>query len=269
VSAAAAPTQRRRDGRLRRFYQARCFYRLMRLLQGTPLFYPFHHLSISGDFRHLEVAPDSDLVVEGAQRSATSFTFHAFAAANDTAGRPPLKVARHLHAAAQYRRAARWQVPALLLLRDPADCARSTALFHRRTSPRQVLKMWIAFHRSAWRWRRHLLVVPFAVATRSPGLVIAAANRRFGRDFAPWPASPLAGALVMKRLEEANNKRDGGNALTSYVPNAVKEEAKQGVDLAGCERLLARARALHRRWLKESEASFGAAEGLDRPAAST
>lgn len=266
---AAAPAARRRSGRLRRWYQRRLYYPLARLLQGSPrLFYSFHRASMRGDFRFLEATAASDLVVEGAQRSATSFTFRAFEVANDAAGRPPLRIARHLHAAAQYARAARHGTPALLLLRAPADCARSTVLFHRNLTPRQVLRTWIAFHRAAWRWRRHLLVVPFAVATRDPGRVIAAAARRFGRDFAPWPATPLARAQVLKRLEEANNLRDGGGPLTTYVPNDAKEAAKRQVDLGGCARLLARAETLYRRWLAEAEASFGPPEGLDRPAAS-
>lgn len=267
MTGAAAPA-RRREGWLRRLHRERLYYPLARLLQGSPLFYPFHRASMVRDFRFLEVAPDSDLVVEGAQRSATSFTFRAFEAANEAAGRPALRIARHLHAAAQYRRAARWGVPALLLLREPADCARSTVLFHRRLTPRQVLRTWIAFHRAAWRWRGHLLVVPFAEATRSPGRVIEAARRRFGRDFAPWPASPLARAQVIRRLEEANQWRDGGDALTAYIPNDAKEAAKRQVELAGCERLLARARRWHARWLAEAEASFGPPEGLDRRAAS-
>ncbi len=269
MAAAAQPEPRRRAGWLRRWYQRRLFYRLNRLIQPWPwLFYPFHEASMKASFRHLEVAPDSDLVVEGAQRSATSFTFRAFEVANELAGRPPLKIARHLHAVAQYARAARWAVPALLLLRNPADCARSTALFHPFVSPRQALKSWIRFHRAAWRWRRHLLVVPFERATRDPGGVIAAAAARFGRPFAPWPGTPLAKALVLKRLEEANNRRDGANDLTTYVPNDAKEAAKRQVDLTGCARLLARAEALHRRWLAEAEASPAGRERLDRPAAS-
>jgi len=239
--------------RWRRFYHRRLFYPLQRLLQARPsLYYRFHRASFRRDFSFLEVRPDSELVVEGAQRSATSHSYSLFQVASRLGQGRELRIARHMHVAAQYARAARWNVPALLLLRRPEDCARSTVLFNPSLTPRQVLKTWIAFHRSAWRWRERLLVVPFEQATQRPASVIQATNERFGTAFPPWPGGVAAHASLVAMLEDANDWRDRGNVLTTYLPNDAKTAAKAGVSLAGCERLLARAEKLYRRWLERA-----------------
>ncbi len=265
-AAGAAPA--RPTGRLRRAVERQLLYRLIRWLQPwpqaffrlVPILLPQAQRRI---FRARAVAPDSDLVVEGAQRSANTYLAACFAVAAAAAGQPPLRIAQHLHAAPQFARAARWQLPAVLLLRSPEDCARSTVLLHPALSPAQVLKSWVAFHRAAWRWRDALLVVPFERAAQDPGSVIAATNRRFGRGFPAWPGTPLARADVLHRLQAA-----GPEALTAFLPSDAKEVAKRRVDLSGCAGLLARAAAEHRRWLRLAEASFAAAERLDRPTAS-
>ncbi|HKY94847.1 MAG TPA: hypothetical protein VJL84_06050 [Kiloniellales bacterium] len=233
-----------------RFYHRHLFYRLQRLLQAHPaLYYRFHRASMVRDFSMLEVKPDSELVIEGAQRSATSHTLALFQVASELGQGRRLRIARHMHVAAQFALAARWKVPALLLLRRPSDSARSTVLFHRHLTPRQVLKTWIAIHRSAWRWRESILVIPFEQATKRPASVIAQTNARFGTAFPPWPGGVAAHARLVAMLEDANDRRDGGNPLTTYMPNDAKDALKAQVSLAGCERLIRRADRLYRLWL--------------------
>jgi len=240
----------------RRFYHRHLFYRLQRLLQAHPaLYYRIHRASMRRDFSMLEVKPDSELVIEGAQRSATSHTLALFQVASELGQGRRLRIARHMHVTAQYALAVRWKVPALLLLRRPEDCARSTVLFYRHLAPRQVLKTWIAIHRSAWRWRESILVIPFEQATKRPGSVIAATNARFGTAFPPWPGGVAAHAALVAMLEDANDWRDRGSALTTYLPNDVKNAEKERVSLAGCERLIHRADRLYRRWLERAPAS--------------
>jgi len=244
--------------RWRSFYHRRLFYRLQRLLQGHPgLYRRFHRASFVRDYSFLEVKPDSELVIEGAQRSATSHTLAVFQVASELGQGRELRIARHMHVAAQFALAARFGVPALLLLRRPEDCARSTVLFNRLLTPRQVLQTWIAIHRSAWRWRDAILVIPFEQATKRPASVIEATNRRFGTAFPPWPGGLAAQARLLERLENANDWRDRGNTLTSYLPNDAKSAAKAKLDLAGCERLLARADRLYRRWLERAPGAQG------------
>ena len=239
--------------RWRRFYHRHLFYRLQRLLQASPaLYYRFHRASFARDFSILEVKPHSELVIEGAQRSATSHTLALFQVASELGQGRRLKIARHMHVSAQFALAARWNVPALLLLRRPEDCARSTVLFHRHLKPRQVLRTWIAIHRSAWRWRDRLLVIPFEQATRRPGSVIEATNCHFGTAFPLWPGGLEAHAKLVAMLEDANDRRDGGNALTTYMPNDSKQAEKEKMSLAGCARLLARADRLYRQWLERA-----------------
>src|SRR5436309_8002883 len=63
------------------------------------------------------VEADTQLVIEGFQRSGNTFAVVAF----EVAQPQPVKLAHHLHAAAQIVAAVRMGVPTLVLIRDPDE----------------------------------------------------------------------------------------------------------------------------------------------------
>src|SRR5215211_6607259 len=73
------------------------------------------------------VTPDTQLVIEGFPRSGNSFARRAFVMAqSDTQIKH--HIAHHLHVPAQVVRAARWQIPTLVLIRRPKDAVLSLVL---------------------------------------------------------------------------------------------------------------------------------------------
>ena len=73
------------------------------------------------------VTPDTQLVIEGFPRSGNTFARRAFVMAQDERF-DKTRIARHLHVPAQVVRAARWQIPTLVLIRKPKRCR--TVLCH-------------------------------------------------------------------------------------------------------------------------------------------
>lgn len=75
------------------------------------------------------VGPNTEVCVEGYPRSANTFTHEALATAN-----PGLEIAHHVHQPAQITRAARFEVPCLVLVREPAAAIASHFVFNRGRS---------------------------------------------------------------------------------------------------------------------------------------
>src|SRR5215211_5813810 len=73
------------------------------------------------------VTPDTQLVIEGFPRSGNSFARSAFVMAqSESPGK--IRIAHHMHVPAQVVRAARWQIPTLVVIRRPRDAVLSFAL---------------------------------------------------------------------------------------------------------------------------------------------
>src|SRR5690606_25851367 len=99
------------------------------------------------------VARDSALVIEAFPRSGNTYARFAFEQSQPR----PVKLAHHLHAPAQVIAAARWNVPCLVLIRNPCDAALS---FHVRApvlSLAGALQSYTRFYRRIEPWREHYL----------------------------------------------------------------------------------------------------------------
>src|SRR5215210_9212094 len=83
------------------------------------LFYSFYRLR--PHYRRLLVARTTQFVIEGFPRSGNTFAVVAF----EQAQRETFRIAHHLHAPAQVMLAARWRIPALVLVRKPTDAVLS------------------------------------------------------------------------------------------------------------------------------------------------
>src|SRR4029453_17396954 len=70
------------------------------------------------------VTRDTDLVIDGYTRSASTYAVYAFQLAQDR----PVRLAHHLHAPAQIVAAVRWGIPTMLVVRDPRGAVLSQAV---------------------------------------------------------------------------------------------------------------------------------------------
>jgi hypothetical protein len=169
-------------------------YRTVTHISARPgLYYTLR--GVTRSLSPLCVSSDTELVIEGFPRSANSTMVSSFL---DRQVRP-VALAHHKHHVAQLVRAAKWGIPAILLIRSPLSAVLSylalcqevdLRIFSvQRSSPKlhfsDVLLGWISFYANALPILDHLVLAPFheIVLPLGPELCIRRVNKRFGTDF--------------------------------------------------------------------------------------
>ena len=125
------------------------------------------------------VRKTTDIVIEGYWRCGNHFAVYAFEVAQG--GR--VDIAHHFHAQAQLMLAARWGVPAVLLIREPLEAVASATVFLEQEDPRPLLRFYNLFHARLDDYVDRFVVSDFPVTVNDFGSVIAAVNEKFGRNF--------------------------------------------------------------------------------------
>src|SRR5829696_6536674 len=197
------------------------------------------------------VTPDTKLVIEGYPRSGNSFARRAFIMAqNDSEIKH--HIAHHLHVPAQVVRAARWQIPTLVLIRRPKDAVLSLVL-RDPLSVDQALRYYVAFYETVEGHRDAYVLGRFEEVTEDFGEVIRRINDRFGTAFSLFRHDEENVNNVFARLEKNIRRNHGGTSWEPKVarPSAAKERMKEDVkyDLESPERkrLIAEVEAVYDR----------------------
>lgn len=125
------------------------------------------------------VSRTTEIVIEGYPRSGNTFAVVAFRLAQ---GRK-IKMAHHLHAAAQIKRAARLDVPAILLIRKPSEAILSLMVRDPHASMRWALRSYIRFYSAVVPYLDKTVVAPFATVTSDLASIIRMVNTRYGTAF--------------------------------------------------------------------------------------
>ncbi len=192
---------------------------------------------------------DTDLVIEGLARSGNTFVVCAF----QIAQRRSVRVAHHTHAAAQVITAARMGVPALVIVRDPAQVAASHMAL-RGVSAKRALSAWVRYHERILPYRDRLEIADFDAVIRDVGEAIRRVNEKFGTRFDEFEHTAENEARVFQMIENLNRARfDPGSEEAARIlarPSADREAKKQrfarGLDDPRLAQLRARADAVYR-----------------------
>ena len=170
------------------------------------------------------LGPGTELVIEGFPRSANTFAVTAFEMAQPA----PVAVAHHLHSAGHVTAAVHRGVPALLLVRAPADAVVSSVMRKPSLDLAAVAGRYETFHRPLLPLLDHIEVAGFDQVTTDFGAVIDRVNARFGTRFARIDALShrLTGSLdatVVARLDAAKEEHAAGlrEAYTA-LPEATR-----------------------------------------------
>lgn len=184
-------------------------------------------MAIRADKRSTLVRRDTSLVIDGFLRSGNTFSVAAFVIANGD----ELHVGRHLHGGAHILRAARLGVPAVVLIRRPADAVASYLIRRPSLTPNDALLEYVDFYRTCWRARDHFVVGVFDEVTADFGAVISAVNRRFGTSFLPYEPTADNQAAAFELVEEMNRRECRGEVVESHVgrPSPARRQGKQEI----------------------------------------
>jgi hypothetical protein len=177
--------------------------------------------------RQLIVREDTDLVIEGFPRSANSFVFCAFGMAQVH----PVKVAHHVHAAANVIRAARLSKPILLLIRDPVDAAVSLVIRRPYLSVRDALEAYVRMYGPLLEYHDSFVVADFAEVTSDLGQVIQRVNRRFDTRFEPFLHTEANVARCFAVLDDWARRTEtpGATDLVGFRPTGARDSLARQV----------------------------------------
>lgn len=179
------------------------------------------------NFRERLVTSATDVCIEGFPRSANSYAVDAFMRQNRDA-----RVAHHLHAPFQVRRAVRLEVPCCLLVRAPLPAITSVlAMYRDRLSPAACCRSYIRFHRAVLPLRDRVVVCRFEEVIAEPAVLVERLNRRYGTSFAAKPMSPQLELHLARRLRgRAHRVGRTPDDATLATPTFAKEARKAAIE---------------------------------------
>jgi len=200
------------------------------------------------------VTPDTLLVIEGFPRSGNSFARRAFVMAQDESFEPR-RIAHHLHVPAQVVRAARLQIPTLVVIRRPRDAVLSFAVWD-PISVDQALRYYVSFYETIEKYRDAYVLGLFEEITEDFGQVIKRINNKFGTTFSLFRHDEENVSKVFADMETYARDKFGERIWERKVhrPSAVKQRLKYEIeyDLENPKRkaLIAKAEAVYDRLTK-------------------
>jgi hypothetical protein len=145
------------------------------------LYLPFARRKYPGPSPEV-ISPETELVIDGYTRSATTFAVYAL----QLSQAQPVRLAHHLHAPAQLIEAARRGVPALVLIREPRGAILSQVAREPWVTVAGALIAYSRFYTCLLPYRGRFVVGEFEEVTHDFGAVVRRLNTRFGRSFAEF-----------------------------------------------------------------------------------
>jgi hypothetical protein len=174
----------------------------------------------------------TDLVIDGYPRSANTFATFAFFLAQGADARERLEVANHWHRPSQFLLAARWGVPALLVIRQPKAAVISAMIYRDTHDADYLLRRYIRFHERVMPVRSAILVADFAEVTTDFGRTIERVNEHYGCRFARFLHTPENVERVREMIREHGERLHGTSspawqpARTMPMPVQERESLK-------------------------------------------
>jgi hypothetical protein len=172
------------------------------------------------------VSQTTEIVIEGYPRSGNTFAVVAFRQAQ---GRE-IKMAHHLHAAAQIKLAARLGVPAIVLIREPSEAVLSVLVRDPNASMRWALRSYVRFYSTVLPYLEKAVVAPFAAVTSDFASIIRMVNTRYGtafKEFVPTEDAVNSVRQTVERLGQLDSTVTGWDyRLGVALPSEQRRRAK-------------------------------------------
>jgi hypothetical protein len=128
---------------------------------------------------------DTEAVIDGYTRSASTYAVHAFQVAQSE----PVRLAHHLHAPAQLIEAARRGLPTIMVIREPRGAVLSQVVREPGVDLLDALWAYSRFHESLVDCRDAFVVADFDEVTHDFGRVVTRANAKYGTSYGVFDGS--------------------------------------------------------------------------------
>ncbi len=140
-------------------------------------------------------------------------------------------IAHHLHVPAQVVRAARWQIPTLVLIRKPRDAVLSLTI-RDPISVDQALRYYVSFYHTAEKYRDAYVLGLFEEVTEDFGRVIERVNRKFGTTFSLFRHDEANVNKLFAGMETQTKRQYGEKLLERKVqrPSVDRQRIKSEIE---------------------------------------
>jgi glycosyltransferase involved in cell wall biosynthesis len=243
-----------------------------RISEHPTLYLPFARRKYPGPSPEV-ISSETELVIDGYTRSATTFAVYAFQLVQPR----PVRIAHHLHAPAQLIAAAKSGVPALVVIREPEGAILSQLVREPDVELRDALVAYARFYTRLLPWRASFVVGEFDEVTHDFGAVVRRLNERFGTSFTEFTHSERNLAEVFELIEKRPTLSktllgfESGVVTLDELRAAGQDLARQAQELGTSDLWVPSGRrdrskaALRERWLVDDLAELRArAEGVYR-----
>ena len=170
------------------------------------------------------IAADTELVIEGFGRSASSYAVVCLELAQDR----PVRSAHHTHASAQVVKATRLGLPTIVIVKKPDDVAISHMVRHPGLNARTILEAWIRFHRGVAEVAGAVIAISVEELDRDYGGVIERVNAKFGTTFTPPPNTEEFDRRVQDEMWQRHVDQ-GRPSLHFGRPTVERQAAKEAL----------------------------------------
>jgi hypothetical protein len=202
------------------FVFRRARYRLRQYCARRPaLFFPLY--AVNPLNRSRMIGRQTRIVIEGFPRSANTFAVAALLEANPGLGERA--IAHHLHAQAQVLRAVARDVPALVLIRRPADAVRSLVVRHPFIRVEEALRDYARFYRDLLPHRARFVIADFDEVTGGFAAVVRRLNEKFGLALQAPGADAASMQRVWAAIDRWNDERSKGALTHLHRPSPERD----------------------------------------------
>lgn len=234
--------------------RTRLRHRAIQFIGKYPLLF-FPSVSIRKRFGQsqgvMTVTRETELVIEGFLRSANSFATRAFLISQPR----KVLVANRSHVPATVIRSVQWNIPTLVLIREPMETILSYLMKKPYITAEDGFREYIAYYSSILPYRDHFVIATFEEVTTDYGRVIERVNRRFDTNFTLFSHTEENVQKVFEIIERVDRNLAGGDLSKFSVPSAEKEKIKQNlrkiVEADEMRSLVETARSVYRNFTEE------------------
>jgi hypothetical protein len=149
-----------------------------RIAEHPALYLPFARRKYPGPSPEV-ISSETELVIDGYTRSASTFAVYAFQLAQSS----PVRLAHHLHAPAQLIAAAKTGKPTLVVIREPKGAVLSQLIREPEVDMKNAMVAYARFHSCLMPYRTSFVIADFQEVTHHFGPVIRRINERFDTTF--------------------------------------------------------------------------------------
>lgn len=180
------------------------------------------------------VTRDSEIVIEGFPRSGNSFACSAFRKANPSVTR----IGTHVHMPCQIIMATRYQIPCIVLLREPVAAVCSLIAFSMQIGDRErcgdaktvadingLFHYYADFYERTYKVREQVVWAPFKQVTRDFGAIVTEVNNHFHRAFNVFDQSQDQVEEIFREAPVHLGPRDDRERLKEKIEPLAQSDA--------------------------------------------